>query len=371
MHIPSQSEMAEVTRLTRRGQLRQAMALLRTGNRDTSAASETGRPDSNGGAMPLPGDAARSILKTVFSQAATSAAPQARARKSKPARGKPVPDGAQFLARKFSSTAGSRDYKLYVPATLPTGPVPLVVMLHGCTQSPDDFAAGTRMNELAEEQGFLVAYPAQSKSANIQKCWNWFSAADQMRDRGEPSLIAGITRQIMADHAVDAGCVYVAGLSAGGAAAAIMGAVYPDLYAAVGVHSGLACGAARDMTSAFSAMQGGGVPTVPVSGEIVPTIVFHGDGDKTVHPLNADQVIAQAGAGNDLGTTNEYGRSDGNVAYQRTVHRDANGRTVLENWTIKGAGHAWSGGDSAGSYTDPNGPDASREMLRFFFAQSA
>ncbi|WP_370266223.1 extracellular catalytic domain type 1 short-chain-length polyhydroxyalkanoate depolymerase [Hyphomonas atlantica] len=374
MHIPSPSDMAEVTRLTRSGRLREAMALLRKGQAPASDAAHTPKASNSDTAMPDPGEVARSMMGAMFGNAPdTAASPTAAPAQSRfrRARAKPAQDDPRFRTRRYSAVAGSRDYKLYVPASLPTGPVPLVVMLHGCTQSPDDFAAGTRMNELAEEQGFLVAYPAQSKAANVKKCWNWFSAADQMREQGEPSLIAGITREIMAEHAVDPGRVYVAGLSAGGAAAAIMGAVYPELYAAVGVHSGLPRGAARDMASAFAAMQGANVATVPVSGQVVPTIVFHGDGDKTVHPANAESVITQASAGNRFTVKSEDGRAAGDVAWQRTVHTDAGGRAVLENWTIRGAGHAWSGGSQAGTYTDPNGPDASREMLRFFFAQTA
>jgi poly(hydroxyalkanoate) depolymerase family esterase len=247
-------------------------------------------------------------------------------------------------------------------------------MLHGCTQSPDDFAAGTRMNALAEEHGCLVAYPAQTQAANAQKSWNWFSPGDQKRDQGEPALIAGITRQIMRDHAVDARRVYVAGLSAGGAASAIMAQSYPDLFAAAGVHSGLACGAARDMPSAFAAMrqgappQPGRGPTRENGGPVVPTIVFHADKDSTVHPHNGDQVIAQSAAPGSLRTEVQRGQVPGGHAYSRTVHRDASGQPVLEQWLVHGGGHAWSGGSAAGTYTDPHGPDASREMLRFFLA---
>jgi poly(hydroxyalkanoate) depolymerase family esterase len=289
-----------------------------------------------------------------------------------------LPDGARFEEHIYANAAGSRPYKLYVPSILKEGErLPLVVMLHGCTQSPDDFAVGTRMNELAEEFGFLVAYPGQTQAANMQKCWNWFNAADQQRDQGEPSLIAGITRAIMDQFPVDRGRIYVAGLSAGGAKAAIMGATYPDLYAAVGVHSGLACGAARDMGSAFAAMKQGGAPgglragSVGPSGQATPTIVFHGDRDTTVHPVNGDQVATQAGAGTAHREEASRGQSAGGMAFTRTVHRDEAGRAMLEQWVLHGGGHAWSGGSQAGSYTDPRGPDASREMVRFFLTHDA
>jgi poly(hydroxyalkanoate) depolymerase family esterase len=292
----------------------------------------------------------------------------------------PLPDGAAFVTASFTNQAGTRSYKLYLPSGRAGQRLPLVVMLHGCTQSPDDFAAGTRMNALAEEHGCLVAYPAQPAAANPSKCWNWFEPNDQQRGQGEPSLIAGITRQIIRDHPVDPSRVYVAGLSAGGAAAAILGATYSDLYAAIGVHSGLACGAASDLPSAFRAMRQGGAPVERRAGRvstnggaarIVPTIVMHGDQDTTVHPRNGDEVIAQSkAAAIELRAIVQHGQVPGGHAYSRAVYADPAGRALLEQWTIHGAGHAWAGGSPAGSYTDPRGPDAAREMLRFFLEHS-
>ena len=288
-----------------------------------------------------------------------------------PAPQAPVPPGARFEEHLYANASGQRAYKLYVPSRYDGCPLPLIVMLHGCTQSPDDFAAGTRMNLLAEEQNLLVAYPAQSRSANASRCWNWFNIADQQRGGGEPALIAGITRQIMRDHAVDPNRIYVAGLSAGGAAAAIMGMTYPDLYAAIGVHSGLSCGAASDMPSAFQAMRRGGAASAtsrPIAPErTVPTIVFHGDRDKTVSPLNGNQVIAQfSGAAEALQTHVTHANVPGGMSYTRDVQSDGDGKPVFEHWVVHGAGHAWSGGSRDRSYTEPRGPDASREMLRFF-----
>jgi len=285
-----------------------------------------------------------------------------------------VPDGGRFIEATFSNQAGRRAYKLYIPSGYRGQPVPLVVMLHGCTQSPDDFAAGTRMNLVAEERTFLVAYPAQCGKANVSKCWNWFRPSDQRRGEGEPSLIAGITRQIMRDYSVDPQRVYIAGLSAGGAFAAVMGAAYPDLYAAIGVHSGLACGAANDVPSAFAAMRQGhqsaaGDDVPDDAGALVPTIVFHGDADQTVHPRNGDHVIGRSRSST-LDKKVHRDRVPGGHAYTRTVYADGTGRALLEQWNIHGAGHAWSGGSPAGSHTDPRGPDAAREMLRFFLEHS-
>ena len=286
-----------------------------------------------------------------------------------------VPDGGKFIEEIYSNSAGSRAYKLYIPSGYQGQAVPLIVMLHGGTQTPDDFAAGTRMNVIAEEETCLVVYPAQPSHANPARCWNWFRPDDQRRDCGEPSLIAGVTRQVMHDYSVDPQRVYVGGLSAGAAAAAVMGATYPDLYAAIAVHSGLACGAADDLISAFAAMRHGGSPNpsgsddtsaVPEGLRPLPTIVFHGDRDTIVHPRNADHVITRSMRATNWQTKVRRGQVPGGYAYTCTIHTDANGQAILEQWCIHGAGHAWSGGSPAGSYTDPRGPDAAKEMLRFF-----
>lgn len=348
-------DMIEVTRLTREGRLDEAMALLR--GHDLAPPSENsawgfGRVlDALPPSVERMADAARSW------------------------RGLPVvdtlspPEGGVFKEHVFNGPAGSRAYKLYVPSRRNAAPLPLIMMLHGCSQSADDFATGTRMNEVAEELGLLVAYPVQSKSANASRCWNWFNGEDQKRGRGEPSLIAGMVQEIKDTFPVRAEQVYVAGLSAGGAAAAVLGETYPDMFAAVGVHSGLPCGAASDMASAFGAMRDGGRnPVRAASG--VPTIVFHGDRDTTVNPVNGDRVIAQAGADRRLDQTVSTGVSAGGMRFTRQIAADASGMAVLEQWTLHGAGHAWSGGSPAGSFTDPRGPDASREMARFFLQHS-
>ncbi|MBP2312436.1 extracellular catalytic domain type 1 short-chain-length polyhydroxyalkanoate depolymerase [Azospirillum soli] len=375
--------MAEATRLTRAGRLAEATALIQRllrGERPSPTQDAASATVIDGEAVtvdvsdppratenPKPGPQG-SNLRDLFRNLVARVAPAARdQRTARPA----SPGAGRFVSATFSNEAGARDYKLYIPANHGADqgrrPLPLVVMLHGCTQSPDDFAAGTRMNDLAEEIGCFVAYPAQPPKANAQKCWNWFSPEHQQPGQGEPSLIAGITRRIMREHPVDPARVYIAGLSAGGAAAAIMAATYPDLYTAVGVHSGLACGAARDLPSAFAAMRNGASPTaLNTPTRVVPTIVFHGDKDKTVHPRNADSVLSQSKAGAPLQTTEQRGQVPDGHAYTRAVHADASGRTLFEQWTIHGAGHAWAGGSPDGSYTDPRGPDAAREMLRFF-----
>ncbi|GAC1608366.1 MAG: PHB depolymerase family esterase [Ramlibacter sp.] len=271
---------------------------------------------------------------------------------------------AQFLAGRFATSSGARDYKLFIPGGPSTRSLPLVVMLHGCTQTPDDFAAGTAMNALAQAQGVIVLYPAQSQQANPQRCWNWFKHSHQQRGRGEPALLAGMTRQVMAQHAVAADRVYVAGLSAGGAMAAILADTYPELYAAVGVHSGLAAGAASDLPSALSAMQGQGATGRP-SARHVPTIVFHGDADATVHPSNGEQVVTASSAAAASADVAQH-ESAGRRRSTRRVHRDTGGKVLAEHWVVHGAAHAWSGGNASGSYTDALGPDASAEMLRFF-----
>jgi poly(hydroxyalkanoate) depolymerase family esterase len=285
----------------------------------------------------------------------------------------PVPDGAAYLVRSFSCAAGSRDYTLYAPSRMKEKPA-LIVMLHGCTQNADDFAVGTRMNQLAEEGGFIVVYPEQSPGANSSMCWNWFDRAHQMRGVGEPSIIAGLTQSVIEEFGVDADRVFVAGLSAGGAMAVVLGETYPDLYAATGVHSGLAFGVAADVVSAFAAMRGpvnlaqNGQPKARSgASNAARAIIFHGAEDQKVHPSNGGMIFSDARSSLVGGARLiEQDDAQGGRAFRRTLMVDLKGHACVEHWEIEGLGHAWSGGDPKGSHADRHGPDASREMLRFF-----
>ena len=299
----------------------------------------------------------------------------------------PAPSGSgEFLHGSHSHAGLTRDYKLFVPPAADGRQLPLVVMLHGCTQDPDDFAAGTGMNALAREQGFLVLYPAQAKGANPSRCWNWFKHNHQSRGRGEAGVIASMTLAVMKERGANPAQVYIAGLSAGGAMAASVAAAYPELFAAVGVHSGLAPGAAQSLPEALSAMRAGAAGQARASLP-VPAIVFHGDRDATVNPKNGDAVIAAVLAGMQTRSeragpaTVETGVSQQGQRYTRTLHGglggtggtggNASSPALAEHWVLHGAGHAWSGGQPAGTYVDTQGPDASREMLRFFFSHTA
>lgn len=354
--MPILGSMKEVLDLTKAGRIGESAALIQQILRGNHPAEAETPIEATRSA------AAAGMPKLTFDNRLAEPAAGVARGKARPAKG--------FTERAYSGEEGRIAYRLFVPAGM-VEPAPLLVMLHGCTQSAEDFARGTRMNELAAEMGFIVAYPEQTHAANSQKCWNWFRPGDQERGRGEPALIAALTREIIASHRVDRERVYVAGLSAGGAAAAIMAAAYPDVYAAVGIHSGLACGSARDLPSAFAAMKGPVPQPRPARrpGRYVPTITFHGDKDITVHPSNSEAILASAAADPSLARFERRivkGKSPGGRKFERTILVDPEGRSWIEHWELRGGGHAWSGGDLAGSYTDPSGPDASRAMLDFF-----
>jgi poly(hydroxyalkanoate) depolymerase family esterase len=382
-------DMHEVTRLTREGRLQDALDLLQGRKRtepnvgirtagggpgrapenviDLSPPTEPGgawgQRDTTGGSgeRPRPIRTKRGLGDTI----------REKLRRFDPKTPKievPVPAGAQFEARSFSCGQGARDYRLYFPSRHEPG-CPLVVMLHGCTQSPEDFAVGTGMNALAERDGFIVVYPGQTATANPSKCWNWFRPEDQRRDMGEPAILAGLTRAVAQEFGIDPDRIYIAGLSAGGAAAVIMGQTYPDLYAAIGVHSGLPYRAASDVPSALAAMRGDARKSPDQGGtRLVPTIVFHGDLDRTVHPSNADRIVDSLRAKHALTDTTER-EPCGEPPVRRSLLRNADGHTMIEYWRVAGAGHAWSGGNAGGSFVEPDGPRASEEMLRFFNQQ--
>jgi poly(hydroxyalkanoate) depolymerase family esterase len=308
-------------------------------------------------------------------RAAQSLMPGRILRPARPAVAPRIPAGAQYLERTHRSVAGSRMFKLYLPASHPKRPKGLILMLHGCNQTPDDFAVGTHMNALAEKHGLAVAYPAQTRGQNAASCWNWFRPGDQSRGAGEPAILAALARKLAKEFGLGREAVFVAGLSAGGAMSAILADVYPDVFSAVGIHSGLTRGAAHDVKSAIAAMRkgavsGGKVPDSTPHANPVRRIVFQGDRDSTVHPSNMALIVAAAVgvAAVPAKTTNRTVRGRD---YARSDFVDAAGVVRLEVWMINGAGHAWSGGHVAGSFTDKQGPDASAQMIRFFLAKSA
>jgi poly(hydroxyalkanoate) depolymerase family esterase len=380
MPEPLQRWMTEVTRLTRMGKLADATTAIQ------QALGRPSAPGPQGSAEAAHHEVIEGCV-TACVNAEVDTAPLART--ATRAEGSTLPGS-------HTDAGLTRDCLLYLPPAAsdspPRPPLPLVVMLHGCTQDPADFALGTGMSALAREQGFAVLYPAQAQDANPQRCWNWFKHNHQQRGHGEAAVLAGMTRAVIAQHGLDARRVYVAGLSAGGAMAAILGQAYPDIYAAVGIHSGLASGTASDLMSALSAMKNGptkppSAPSAPHRGESgetainttnahtpLPTIVFHGDGDAVVHPGNGTQAIAVAlgesmngDAGSAAASVMEPGVSAQGRRYTRTIYRAAAGQPAqAEHWVVHGGGHAWSGGSAQGSYTDPSGPDATRAMWRFF-----
>ncbi len=385
--------MREATRLTQSGKLTEATAAIQRAlgsgvdsarqNHDSPFSGQALESKALTAVLDLPHAAGRAGFETPAASPAGTPAAHAENRTST------VEDS--FTTGSHTHASATRAFKLYVPPGAAGRARPLVVMLHGCTQDPDDFATGTGMNALAREQEFFVLYPAQSRSANPSRCWNWFSQEHQGRDAGEPAVLAGMVRSVMALHGIDPRRVYIAGLSAGGAMAAIVAAAYPEIFAAVGVHSGLPCGAAGDVGEALMVMKSGTPGAARVSrGRRVgfapphearrpmalPTIVFHGDADRTVHPRNGEQVIAAAldsampaggpHTGQAASPRVEQGVSGQGRRYTRSTHAGGSGAALAEHWLVHGAGHAWSGGDARGSYTDGSGPDASREMLRFF-----
>ncbi len=377
--IPIQSfasRLSEANTLTRAGRLADATAEIQrvlAGSVDEPLVNARSRPAHGAARSSVPfGSHAPPVIEGEFREVRSpAAAPTPRPGGDEATAPRSADAGAgTFSTGMFGGAQGKRRYRLFIPARSGSDPLPMIVMLHGCTQDPEDFAAGTRMNALAQEFGFIVLYPEQDTGANGSKCWNWFQPGDQARGSGEPELLAAMTREMIRMHRVDAARVYVAGLSAGGAMAAILVDSYPEVFAAGGVHSGLAPGSARDVASAFSTMKSGPHTGATVNLAASPVIVFHGDADRTVHPRHADFVagIAESAEAGERIASTRFPVAGRSVTHH--VRRDSKGAVQAERWAVEGLGHAWSGGNASGSYTDPAGPDASREMIRFFLERT-
>ena len=365
--------MGDALSLVRKSDLAGATAVIRKALSGEHSESDAGDPQarpSPPSAKAVPPSARRPLGETLRAL---------RARPPFPPAPVPPPEvepelGEPFLKRMYRGAAGSLDYRLYVPANFEGRELALVLMLHGCGQNPEDFALGTQMNALAAEFGLIVAYPRQTRRANPSCCWNWFDRRHQSRGSGEPAKLAGLAQALAKEFGIRKERVFAAGLSAGGAMAEVLAATYPDVFDAVGIHSGLPYKSAVDVPSAFAAMKGAGPhdPDPLEAGDRrVRKIVIHGLADGTVNSVNGERIVEELEGGEipltrtDLDWEIEAGR------VSRTALKDEDGRPVAEQWLVENGGHAWFGGDPRGSYTQSVGLDASRVMVRFFLAQGA
>jgi poly(hydroxyalkanoate) depolymerase family esterase len=366
--------MGDVLGLVKKSDLGGATALLRKAlsgeNTPGHEGGETKASPSRPAAKVIPLPPRRPLGETLRALRARPIMPESLPDAPEPG---PTPDlGERFLRRTYSGPSGSLDYRLYVPADHERRELALVLMLHGCSQNPEDFALGTRMNDLAEEFGLIVAYPHQSRLANPSGCWNWFDRRHQNRGSGEPAKLAGLAQALAKEFDVRRERVFAAGLSAGGAMAEILAVTYPDVFDAVGIHSGLPYKSAADVPSAFAAMKGtAAFDPAPLakSDRHVRKIIVHGLADGTVNSVNGERILDEVERGetslmrSDLDWPIEGGR------VSRTAVKDSDGRPVAEQWLVEGGGHAWFGGDPRGSFTQTVGLDASRVMVRFFLAE--
>jgi poly(hydroxyalkanoate) depolymerase family esterase len=368
MMVLDQDQMAQALDLTRAGRLAEATELIQR----TLGSAPAPSPGPTSSAPPLPGLASppHLVLPNTLGRApAQNLGVRAHQEPPPASLGKGV-----LLDRMYAGGSSARRYKIYLPPDFPSQGVPIIVMLHGGTQAVLDYAAGTGMNPLADLHHFLVVYPEQDAGANPMRYWNWFRPEDQQTGVGEPALIAGITEQVISDYDADPGRVFIVGFSAGGAMATVMAATYPHLYAAAGVHSGLPYGAAHDVPSAFALMRGGSAPSRHDLALRIPIITFHGDHDAIVNVINASHIRQQRLGVHEALTATDgqkvtQGQVPGGRAYTRTTYADE-ADVLMEQWIVHGAGHAWFGGTPGCSYTDPLGPDASAEMVRFFSEHS-
>ena len=367
------------TRMTSMGRLMGATRLIQKALLKASVGAKplppSGRPSAFKGTLIGTPNRAKA---TIAAEITETIAPRQTGTKARSARD-------SFEAGQFKFEGKLYPYRLYLPPPVVKSTnseqntrMPLMVLLHGCTQNAQDFARGTAMNDLAGQHHAMVLYPEQISKSNSARCWNWFEPGHQQAGRGEPGMIAALTLHVLATHpdpqGADPSRVYIAGLSAGGAMAAVVAGLHPETFAAVGVPSGLAAGAAQDMVSAFIAMHSGAKSHAPDKTSALPTIVFHGTADKTVHPDNGEHIISAAVATLKasglalIETCTTEGEAKGNKGQsaQRTQYSTPDGTSYAEHWLVGGGPHAWSGGNAAGSYTDPDGPSASKAMLAFF-----